>query len=139
MDYHRISTGDWIFGTFMSLMVIALLVVVVDFIFTTSTVKTGFVVDKQYKPASHSTGIGTAIGNGIPMSGGGYPGGTSLVITSHSESEDFLLMVQDSATCEIVTLEVSSQTYYSKDLWDKVSYTTDYGYITGLSHGSHLD
>ena len=99
-----------------------LLFIGIDATVRTNTPMNGTVIDKHYEPSHSSTGTGyVTTGNG---SGG-------VVVSSHHESEQFVMMVRTS-TGQVVTVESSPETYYSTKTGDSVEFYEQRGVITGI-------
>ena len=83
----------------------------------------GVVLDKHYKSETNSTGTGY----GTTSNGKG-----GVIVTSHHESEKFLLMVKVEGG-EVVTVQCEPEIYYKKELGNEIQCNAYKGFFTGLT------
>lgn len=93
-----------------------------DFIAGQNVHSYGIVIDKQYKPESSSTGLGT-----------NYKGESIIVTSNESESWHLIAQKSDKNT---VSIDTEINIYYSKVKGDTIYFNTFYGCFTKMVYSN---
>jgi hypothetical protein len=84
----------------------------------------GYVIDKNYKSESNTSGIGYLMTN---------TGKGGVILTSEYESEKFILIVKNEKG-NIVSVECEPEIYYEKQVGQKIYCKAYKGRFTGLTY-----
>ena len=112
-----------IMSSVIALIILGITLIVIDGINTEPKPFYGTVIDKHYKAERNSTGAGYG------MTSNGKMG---VVVSSESEPEKFLIMVE-TENGKIVTVKCSPELYYKKQIGEKIECNNYIGSITGMS------
>lgn len=113
---------------FLLVLVLAVLFFFVDAVGSSRDTRHGVVIDKHYQAESSSVGTGYGVTNN---------GSTGIVVTSSHENEKFILVVE-TETGEIETIECKASMYYDTDRESTVEYVVNIGLITGIEWKKRL-
>ena len=114
----HLNAMDWIFFGIIAAIILVILWVILAGIYNwIDELKyewyetSGTIVDKHYKPAHHSTGVGFMPGNGT----------ITPIITSNTESEDWFVMVKLDSGTVVKVSELPAEYYYGVEIGAKVN------------------
>ena len=111
----------------ISLVVLFLVFILIDGIFSKPVEFSGTVVDKHYKAESTKTGTGVVTTS---------QGGTGIVTTTVTEPEEFLIMVKTESG-KILTAKCEPEIYYAKENGQPIDCYWSKGFFTGWQWSVH--
>lgn len=115
-----------IVSSIILLVILFLLFILIDGVFSKPVYFSGIVVDKHYKAES------TRTGTGIRTTSNGQ---TGVVVMTESEPEKFLIMVKTDE--KIITAECEPEVYYSKKEGQSIKCYRSKGLFTGWVWSIH--
>mgnify|MGYP006913924170 FL=1 len=116
-----------VLSSICSLIILFLIFILIDGVFSKPIEFSGIVVDKQYKAESTNIGTGTVTTN---------QGGTGTITTTEIDPEQFLIMVK-TKTGKILTAKCPPELYYSKKEGQMIDCYQSKGFFTGWQWAVH--
>lgn len=116
-----------IISSIFALIILFLIFILIDGIFSKPVYFSGVVVDKQYSAESTRTGTGYGVTSN---------GQTGVVVTTETEPEKFLIMVKTKSG-KIFTAKCEPEVYYSKKEGQAIECYWSKGLITGWNWSIH--